>query len=60
MVKIVIFFVLVDEAEELGNFKNNGIGVDPGRNANLLKKFHSMVKPKDSGSEEVCRAKVDG
>jgi len=37
--------VWVDEAEELGYFKNNGAG--HGRNARL------MEKQKDSGREEV-------
>ena len=40
---------MVDEAEELGYFKNNGVG--HGRNARL------MEKPNDSGREEVWRAR---
>ena len=55
MVKIVNtanckFFVWVDEAEELGYFKNNAAG--HGRNARL------MEKPKDSVREEVWRARL--
>ncbi|KEH15501.1 hypothetical protein MTR_0920s0010 [Medicago truncatula] len=42
------FFVLVDEAEELGYFKNNGD--EHGRNARL------MQKSKDTCKEEVWRA----
>jgi len=42
--------VCVDEAEELGYFKNNGAG--HGRNARL------MEKPKDRGKEEVWRARL--
>jgi len=41
--------VWVDEAEELGYFKNNGVG--HGRNARL------KLKPKDSVREEVWRAR---
>nr|ABN09061.1 hypothetical protein MtrDRAFT_AC172744g8v1 [Medicago truncatula] len=44
------FFVWVDEAEELGYFKNNGAG--HGRNRRL------MEKPKDRGREEVWRARL--
>ncbi|RHN73566.1 hypothetical protein MtrunA17_Chr2g0299871 [Medicago truncatula] len=40
----------VDEAEELGYFKNNGVG--HGRNARL------MEKPNDRGREEVWRARL--
>jgi len=42
--------VWVDEAEELGYFKNNGVG--HGRNARL------MEKPNDSVREEVWRARL--
>jgi len=42
--------VWVDEAEELGYFKNNGAG--HGRNASM------MEKPKDSVREEVWRARL--
>jgi len=42
--------VWVDEAEELGYFKNNGVG--HGRNAML------MEKPKDRGREEVWRRRL--
>jgi len=42
--------VWVDEAEELGYFKNNGVG--HGRNARL------MEKPKDSVREEVWRTRL--
>jgi len=42
--------VWVDEAEELGYFKNNGAG--HGRNARLMK------KSKDSVREEVWRARL--
>jgi len=41
------FFVWVDEAEELGYFKNNVIGAAHGRNARLMEMFE------DSGREEV-------
>ena len=43
-------YINVDEAEELGYFKNNGAG--HGRNARL------MEKPKDSDREEVWRARL--
>ena len=46
------FFVWVDEAEELGYFKNNVIGAAHGRNARLMEMFE------DSGREEVWRAKL--
>jgi len=42
--------VWVDEADELGYFKNNGVG--HGRNARL------MEKPNDSVREEVWRARL--
>jgi len=43
-------YINVDEAEELGYFKNNGAG--HGRNARL------MEKSKDSDREEVWRARL--
>ena len=47
------FFVQVDEAEELGYFKNNGIGVGHGRKTRLMERVQSMVKAKESGNDEV-------
>ncbi|KEH26339.1 hypothetical protein MTR_6g453060 [Medicago truncatula] len=44
------FFVRVDEAEELGYFKNNGVG--HGRNARLMEKSNAR------GREEVWRARL--
>jgi hypothetical protein len=58
MMIIVNFFVWVDEAEELGYFKNNEIGAGQGRKARLMGKVHSMVKAKESGNEEVWRARL--
>jgi len=46
MMIIVNFFVWVDEAEELGYFKSNGIGAGQGRKARLMVKVQSMVKAK--------------
>jgi len=59
--------VWVDEAEELGYFKNNGVG--HGRNARLMEKptdtgrdevwrARLMEKPNDTGREEVWRARL--
>jgi len=49
------FFVRVDEAEELGYFKNNGISDGHVRKTILMDKVQSMVKAKakESGNEEV-------
>jgi len=43
----------VGEAEELGNFNNNGIGAGHGTKTRLMENFQSMVKPMESGNEEV-------
>ena len=39
MLKNCEFFVWVDEAEELGYFKNDGSGAGHGRKARLTEKF---------------------
>jgi len=51
-------FVWVDEAKELGYFKNNEIGVDQGRKARLMEKVQSMVKSKENDNEEISRARL--
>jgi len=43
----------VGEVEELGYFKNNGIGAGHGRKARLMENFQSLVKHMESGNEEV-------
>ena len=37
------FFVWVDEVEELGYFKSNGIGVGHGRKTRFMEKVQSML-----------------
>lgn len=43
----------VDEAEELGYFKNNGICAAHGRKTRMMEKVQSMLKAKESGNDEV-------
>jgi len=43
----------VGEDEELSYFKNNGIDTGHGRKARSIENFQSMVKPMESGNEEV-------
>lgn len=50
--------VWVDEAEELGYFKNNGICAAHGRKTRMMEKVQSMLKAKESGNDEVWRAKL--
>jgi len=44
--------------KKLGYFKNNGIGASQGRNARLMEKIHFMFNAKESGNEEVWRARL--
>jgi hypothetical protein len=50
--------VRVDEAEELGYFKNNGICAAHGRKTRMMKKVQSMLKAKENGNDEVWRARL--
>lgn len=50
--------VWVDEAEELGYFKTNGICVAHGRKTRMMEKVQSMLKAKESGNDEVWRARL--
>jgi len=50
------FFVWDDEAEELGYFKNNGIGAGHGRKTKLMEKV--KAKAMESGNEDVWRARL--
>jgi len=54
------FFVWVDEARELGYFKNNRTGGGQGRKTRLMENVQFMVKAKESGNEEVWRAWLMG
>jgi len=55
------FFVWVDEAEELGYFKNNEIGPGHGRKTRLMEKVQSKVKAKAKKWQwRGLECKVDG
>ncbi|KEH40571.1 transmembrane protein, putative [Medicago truncatula] len=44
--------------EELGYFKNNGICAAHGRKTRMMEKVQSMLKAKESGNDEVWRARL--